>query len=332
MLIRKTSILITIMAAVLPLGKAGAETLTVGENTIVEWKSVYGQVESRDRVPARTRIGGTVAELNVTEGDSVEAGQIIARVEDNKLQFQIDSLDARLESLDAQLQTAKTELERGQQLIERGVVTAQRVEQLQTGVDIIQGEISSLNSQKLLIRQQITEGDVLAPDAGLILSVPVSRGSVVVAGEVAAVIASGGFYLRLAVPERHADDLIEGSEISLGNETINANRQTGRLAKLYPVIEGGRLQADVEVDNLDGRFVGRRVPVRLPVGKRTAILIPESAIQQSGGLDVVAVETKQGERRSLVVVPGTAVEREGTVWREILSGLSVGDKVITDHE
>ncbi len=332
MMKRNAMILLTIFAAALPFGKAVAETLTVSESEIVEWKSVYGEVESRDRVPARMRIGGTVVMLNVTEGDSVVAGQIIARVEDDKLQFQIDSIDARLESLDAQLQTAKSELERGQQLIERGVITAQRVEQLQTGVDVIQGEIRSLDSQKFLIQQQIAEGEVLSPDAGIVLTVPISRGSVVAPGEVAAVIAGGGVFLRLAVPERHASDLVEGSEIEVGTGTEAGNFQSGRLAKLYPLIEDGRVQADVEVENLDGRFVGRRVPVRLPVGKRTAILVPENALMQTGGLDFVVVESTQGEARNRVVVPGGTILRNDEIWREILTGLVPGERVVIGDE
>ena len=312
---------------------AVAETMTVDRTAVVEWKSVYGQVESRDRVPARARIGGTVMELDVSEGDTVEAGQRIAMVEDDKLQFEIDSLDARLEALNAQLSTAITDLERGQQLIERGVITAQRLDQLQTNVDLVQGEIRSLASQKLVVEQQIAEGAVLSPESGVVLSVPVSRGSVIAPGEVIAVIAGGGVYLRLAVPERHAGDLQEGNEIEIGTGRSEAEaRQTGRLVKLYPQIEGGRVQADVEVEGLDGRFVGRRMPVRLPVGERMAILLPTSALVHEGGLDFVTVIGADGEETHRVVVPGGTIMRDGETWQEILTGLTVGDQVVLDHE
>ena len=325
-------ILFAVLIAGGPFGKAVAETLPVGEETIVEWKSVYGQVESRDRVPARVRIGGTVAVLDVTEGDSVKSGQIIAKVEDDKLQFQIDSIDARLESLNAQIQTARSELERGQQLIERGVITAQRLDQLQTSVDVIQGEIRSLGSQRLVIEKQIDEGKVLSPEAGVVLSVPISRGSVVAPGEVVAVIAGGGVFLRLAVPERHAGDLVEGSRIEVGTGSVAADKQFGRLVKLYPQIEGGRVQADVEVEGLDDRFVGLRVPVRLPVGERIAILVPEKALFRRGGLDFVHIETDEGAERSRAVVAGGAIVRDGEVWREILTGLVPGERVVIEDE
>lgn len=313
------------LAAALPLA---AETLEIAPQTVTEWKPVYGQVETRDKVPARARISGTIVELFVTEGDRVAAGQPVARIEDAKLSFQIDALNAKLDALASRLETARSELTRGEALKERGVITAQRLEELQTAVTVIEGEISGTEAEKLIVEQQIDEGSVLAPDEGIVLSVPISLGSVVGPGEAVAVVGGGGVFLRLAVPERHAEDLAEGDVIEIGSD---GQVREGTLVKLYPQIEGGRVQADVEVDGLDPAFVGRRVPVRLPVGQREAILVPAGAITRSGGLDFVAVE-RDGHAVERAVVPGAVVTVGGVEWREILTGLGAGDRVVTSHE
>jgi RND family efflux transporter MFP subunit len=307
---------------------ASAGTLEVAPTPVTEWKPVFGQVEARDTVPARARIGGTVVALDVTEGDRVATGQRLALIEDTKLEFQIDAVDARLAALRSQVETARADLARGGQLLERGVIASQRVDQLQTAVTVLDGQISSLEAERLVVERQIEEGAVLAPEAGIVLSVPVSRGSVVTPGEALAVVGGGGVFLRLAVPERHAADLAEGDaiEIGTGGEVL-----TGRLAKLYPQIEGGRVQADVEVEGLDQSFVGRRVPVRLPVGERAAFLVPDTAVTRAGGLDFVTVETAAGAVER-AVVPGETVDRDGVPWREILTGLSAGDIVVTSDE
>lgn len=78
---------------------AVAEPLTVAAVPITEWKAVYGTVEARDRVPARARLGGTLVDLVVSEGDEVVAGQELARIVDDKLDFQLDALAAQRESL-----------------------------------------------------------------------------------------------------------------------------------------------------------------------------------------------------------------------------------------
>lgn len=80
---------------------------------ITEWKAVYGQIESRDRSPARARLGGTLVELVVVEGDRVTAGQVIGRIEDQKLAFEMTALQAQRGAIQAQLDNAHAELTRG---------------------------------------------------------------------------------------------------------------------------------------------------------------------------------------------------------------------------
>lgn len=305
-----------------------AQTLTLSPTPLTEWKAIYGQIDTRDRVPARARIGGTIDSLDVTEGDTVTAGQPIAVITDDKLQFQIDALNSRLDALRSQLETAQADLERGRQLLDRGVITTQRFDALQTQVDVLNGEISGTEAEKLVVERQIEEGRVLAPEAGIVLDVPVSRGSVITPGEAIAEIGGGGIFMRISVPERFAAALAEGDTIQIDSPD---GPRTGRLVKLYPLISGGRLQADIEVEGLDARFIGRRVPVRLPVGERAALLVPQSAVSQTGGLDFVTIADHGQELRHVVVL-GQEILRDGAVWREVLSGLDTGDTVVTGNE
>ncbi|MBC58166.1 MAG: efflux transporter periplasmic adaptor subunit [Confluentimicrobium sp.] len=316
------------LAAVFAGAVARAEILELRPQAITEWKAVYGEVEPRDLIPARARIGGTVVDLDVTEGDMVAAGARVAVVVDDKLTFQRDAIDAQLGSLRTQLVTARADLLRGESLRERGVITVQRLEQLQTAVDVLDGQIKGAEAERLVIEQQVAEGAVLSPVAGVVLSVPVARGSVITPGEEVARIGGGGVFLRLALPERHAATLVVGDEIAIGTD---GDGQTGRLAKVYPQIKGGRVLADVEVAGLDDRFVGRRVPVRLPVGTRQALLVPKGAVTHRAGLDFVTVETSAGAVQR-AVVPGQELMRDGAVWLEILSGLRAGDKVVRGDE
>ena len=301
-----------------------AETVVLAPQAMPEWKAVYGRVEARDLVPARARIGGTVAELLVSEGDEVEAGQRIAAVRDDKIAFQIAAFDAQLRALEAQLEKAEAELARGPSLVDRGVITAQRLEQLRTDVDVTRNQLAATEAQRSVIVQQGEEGAVLAPVSGRVLTVPVTRGAVIMAGEPAATIGGGGFFLRLAIPERHSRDLVEGAAIRIaaaGAET------EGRLAKIYPRIENGRVIADVEVDRLDRAFVDARVPVEVPVGSREALLVPKAAIVTRSGLDFVRVVVGAGEVER-AVVPGETVLRDGQALVEILTGLAAGETIV----
>lgn len=301
-----------------------ADTLLLTPQGVTEWKAVYGRVEARNLVAARARLGGTVVELLVSEGDEVETGTRIAVVRDDKIGFQIAAIDAQLRALEAQLARARTELERGRSLVERGVTTAQRLEQLATDVDVTLNQIAATQAQRSVIVQQGEEGAVFAPISGKILAVPVTRGAVVMPGEPIATIGGGGFFLRLAIPERHSAELRQGAAIRIA--TGGAETE-GRLAKIYPQIENGRIVADVDVDNLEATFVDARIPVEIPVGTRDALLVPRRGVVTRSGLDFVRI-LAGGREIERVVVTGESVLRGSDAFIEILTGVTAGETVI----
>ena len=317
-------ILITLTALLISTTIAGAETIVLKDSNVTEWKAVYGRVEARDMVPARARIGGVVVELLVTEGDEVKAGEKIATVRDDKLAFQIAAIDAQLQALSSQLDTAEADLKRGNDLVGKGVMTRQRVDQLQTQVDVVRGQITATQAQRAVLVQQGAEGEVLAPANGRVLKVPVTRGAVIMGGEPVATIGGGGVFLRLAIPERHAASL--KADVAIRIQSAKGE-QAGRLAKIYPQIENGRVIADVEVEGLDTTYVDARLLVEVPVGERKALFVPQSAVATRSGLDFVTVEAEGGESERVVIL-GEPVELDGTANVEILSGLNAGDKVV----
>lgn len=305
---------------------AHAAEMIVEPLDVADWKTVYGTVESRDVAAARSRIGGTLVALSVTEGDRVEAGATIARVVDDKLALQMRAVDARLRALAAEQANAKAELDRATALVARGAATQQRVDQLRTQVDVLANQITAAEAERAVIVQQQAEGDVAAPASGRVLRVSVTRGTVVMPGETIATVSGGGIFLRLALPERHARQLRHGAAVVLERDEGGA-RGAGRIAKLYPQMEGGRVIADVEVQGLGDYFVGERVLVRVPIGDRQVIALPRSAIATRAGLDFVRVATPDGARDVLVLI-GPPVETAHGTWVEVLSGLHRGDKVV----
>lgn len=324
-MLRKFLVLIVLLIPASTLAQ-GAPTVQAVELT--EWKAVFGRIEARDRVPARARLGGTVQSVDISEGSAVEQGQTIATITDEKLILQLGAIDANLRALQAQLQNAEAELERGESLLERGVTTAQRLDQLRTQVDVLVGQIDTVEAERSVLKQREAEGTVLAPMSGTVLKVPVTDGSVVSPGEAIAEIGGGGFYLRLAVPERHAGFLTEGAEIRIGSD---GEETVGTLAKIYPLIENGRVVVDVDVEGLATDFVDARVLVRLPIGKTLAVMVPAEAVESRMGLDFVTIagETEPVQR---AVVLGSTRDVEGLAMVEILSGASEGEQLVIDHE
>lgn len=302
---------------------AGATETVLAPVAITDFKAVTGRVESRFVVPARSRIGGTLVTLDVSEGSAVAAGQPIARVVDDKLALQLEAAEARIRAVRSELANARTELERYTALLARGAGTQQRADQARTQVEVLGNQLAAAEAERAVVVQQSAEGVVVAPAAGRVLSVPSRRGAVVLPGEPIATIAGGGVFLRLAIPERHAADMRPGAGVVVGED----GARPGAIEKVYPLIEGGRVTVDVAVDGLSDRFVGERVLVRVPVGERSALLVPEAAVRTVSGIDRVRIATATGAR-DVVVVVGPLIATAAGRHREILTGLVAGDRVI----
>ena len=313
-------------------GKASAAEFTVRAEVVTEMKAVFGQVESRIIVPARARISGTVTDIRVTEGAEVRLGDIVATVVDDKIALQRQAADARIAALNSQLENARVELQRAQGLLTKGVTAQSRVDAARLEFDVVTNQLAAAVADKAVISQSAKEGEALAPASGRVLTVPMTAGSVVMAGEPIARIASGQYYLRLSLPERHATEIVEGDKVVIGERGVGGRNgfvraREGRIAKVYPEIENGRVIADVEVEGVGDYFVNERTLVSIPVARRTMLGVPPQAVRTIYGLDYVTISTG-GAPLDVAVVLGERFEAQGQPLIEVLSGLAEGDKVV----
>jgi RND family efflux transporter MFP subunit len=306
------------------------QTFVVAPKTVADEKAVFATVESTNVVPARARIGGTVVELAVKEGDGVKQGQILATVGDEKLALQMKSLDAQIAGLESQLAQTQTDLTRGEDLFSRGTIPKTRLDEARTAFNVASNALKSRTAERSVIQQQVTEGSVLAPTSGRVLKVPVTSGTVILAGETVATVAEQNFVLRLRVPERHAQFLKAGDSVRIdGEELGKSGAQFGTIRLVYPQIEDGRVTADATVAGLGDYFVGERIRVWVSAGERTSFIVPGSFIATRFGIDYARIAK---DAKTAIDVP---VQRGRNLPRpdmpdalEILSGLKTGDVLV----
>lgn len=316
------------MAAVSAAG--AAETLTVQPVRVADEKVVFATVESVSMLPARARIGGTVAELTVKEGDRVEGGQTVATIGDEKLLLQMKSLDAQIAGLEAQLVQAQTDLARAEGLFEKGTIPRTRLDEARTAANVAVNAMRARTAERSVIQQQLSEGSVLAPASGRVIKAPLKAGAVVLPGETLAVIAARTYVLRLRIPERHARHLKVGDPIRLdAGELGETGARFGKIQLVYPQIEDGRVIADAVVEGLQDYYVGARIRVWVSGGERTTFVIPASFITTRYGIDYVSVRQADGAVIEAPVQRGRELLRpEQSNQIEILSGLSAGDVLV----
>lgn len=315
-------------------GLARADEVVVRQEEIPEIKAVFAEVESRTVIPARARISGTLREVKVTEGSEVKEGEEIALVVDDKLALTLNAAEAKIKELNSQLENARTELDRAQQLFARGVSSQSRVDTAKTQFDVAANQVAAAEADKAVIVQRAKEGAVLAPANGRVLTVPVTVGSVVLAGDTIARVTSGQYYLRLSLPERYAANIKEGGTVRIGARGISQvdagaadAARIGRIVKVYPEITAGRVIADVDVEGLGDYFVNERTLVWIEIGRRRAIFVPAGAVTTRHGVDYVRLATTGGPL-DVAVILGEPLLKDGKSEIEVLTGLKDGDRVM----
>jgi RND family efflux transporter MFP subunit len=305
-------------------------TFTVRYDSITDQKAVFATAESPYVVPARSRIGGTVASLSVRQGDLVTPGQVIAVVADEKLLLQINSLDAEINGLQSTLAQARIDLGRAETLARQGAGPRATMDQARTAVDVATSTLEARNAQRSVAQQTLEEGQVLAPVAGRVLAVPLTNGTVVLNGDTIATIGEQPFRLRLRIPERHAVSLKVGDPIRLDAQQLGAEAgASGKITLIYPQIEEGRVVADAEVNGLGTYFVGDRLRVWIDAGVRPGFVVPAGFVATRFGLDYVRLRQPDGSTVEAPVqrgqdTPAPAMQ-DGL---ELLSGVRAGDVLV----
>jgi RND family efflux transporter MFP subunit len=310
--------------------QAEPETFRVETVETADSKAVFATVESVNVVPARARIGGTVAELTVDEGDLVETGATLAVVASQTLALQIEAINARIGGLVSQNDQAQADLARAEELAARGTIPQTRLEEFRTNAAVVGRQLEEARAERAVLVEQVSEGAVLAPTAGRVLEVPITVGTVVLPGEQIASVAAEDYVLRLRLPERHARFLAEGDEVRVDASALGGGEpRVGRIEKVYPEILDGRVVADAAVDGLGDFFVGERVRVWVSTETRETITIPRRFVSTRHGVDFVQVRGADDALIEVAVQLGPAAAEDGDQARvEILSGLGAGDVLV----
>lgn len=321
-------VLATFTAAMLAAASAqGADRFIVQERIVPDYKTVAATFTTRDTGEARARIGGTLVELRVREGDVVAKDQTLAVVADDKITLEGQSRTAQAAALQAERDRTAAELARVRTVFDKGFYSKARLDQAVAAAKSAESAWKAAIAAQAVVAEQASQGKVLAPAAGKVVRASVPAGSVVMPGDVVVVIASNDQVVRVEIPEREARGLKKGDPVRLAAE--RGERQASTVIReVYPEIRHGRVIVDLEAKGLDNTFVGERVRVLIATGTRPAIVVPRDLVTTRFGVDYVRLVVKAGtldipvQRGQAISLPDLG---DGV---EILSGLKDGDVLV----
>jgi len=284
---------------------------------IVQTVDLVGTLLANESVTISPEIPGTIASIHFEEGDRVEEGDLLLRLDDSKLR-------ARLREAEAAFALAESNLGRSRQLLDRELISPSEHDQKVGEFAVAE---ATLNGRQ----EELRDATLLAPFAGIMGERRVSPGGYIETGEaVSTVVNVTPVRASFEVPERYFRKLSVGQTIELKVPAYPGLIFAGEVYFISPVIapSSRTVLVKASVPNREmllkpGMF--GTLALSLDV-REESVVVPESAVFQRGETPHLYVVSSDNRTELRPVTLG--LRQAGAV--EILSGLEAGETVIVE--
>lgn len=319
--------------------------VTVAPTPVAIEDVLPGRVAPRRAAEVRPQVGGIVRARLFEEGDTVEAGQPLYRIDPSVFRAEVAGAQATAERSRAALSFAASEAERTRVLTERGVGTAQSLEAAANARAMAEAELALSEATLQRNRLQLRYTTVTAPIGGRIGISRVSEGALVGPSDplsLATIQQVDEVYVDLKQPASRYDDLrnafAEGVLLPEASLPVTLLSLQGEPY----AVQGRLLFTDISVDpstseltlrvlvpNADLRLLpGMFVRARITFGHDPdALLVPQQAVRRDPSLGATVLVVDTGD---VVAIRTVRVGRIIDGMQLVIEGLSAGDRVIVE--
>jgi membrane fusion protein (multidrug efflux system) len=292
------------------------ETATVASGDVAAFYSGTATLEADEQAVVVAQITGVVLDVLAEEGEYVEAGQVLARVETNRYRLEVERAEAALKRLE-------TDYQRKKELFGKELVSADDFER-------VSSELQAQKAAYDLARLDLEYTNIRAPIAGYVSERLVRAGNLVKLHDpVYRVTSYDPLLAVLHVPERELSVLRKGLGVSMSLDAWPGQTFTGEVIRISPVVDPGtgtfRVTAKVvDHDRMLKPGLFGRVEILYDLHQDVPV-IPRSAVITEDDSSHVFVVDGQGEASRRPVQLG--YERAGMV--EVVNGVANGETVVT---
>ena len=198
-------------------------------------RAFVGQVEPAQQTALSFENGGTVLEILVDEGDRVEAGQVIARLDIRSLEASRATAVAGREALSAQLELAELTAARQAELKKKGHTATQRYDEARLSAAGLRAQIAATDAEIAGIDVALDKSVLRAPFAGRVGLRSSDAGQIVAPGTGVVVLFEDGISeMRIGLPPDVAASLKPGD---LATAQIGESTYTATLSRVRPDLD-----------------------------------------------------------------------------------------------
>ena len=306
------------------------QVMTISAATgVTDW-SLVGTIKPRYETDLGFRVPGKITERLVDVGQTVSAGQVIARLDGTDYQLNLDSQEAELRAAISNREQAVAAETRYRILLKDGHVSQAALDQKVAAADEARSRFDRAMRSLDLARNQLGYTELKTDTAGVISALPVEVGQVLAIGQPAARLARlDSREAVVAVPEQMIEAL-KASEATIELWGGDAPIATARLRELSP-------QADAASRTFQARFAIEDTARIAALGRTVTLHLKRRQMEPAFGVPLSAV-FNDGAAASVFVVDalGTRVRRTPVTVRSFTQdhallhdGIKPGDRIVT---
>jgi membrane fusion protein (multidrug efflux system) len=289
----------------------------VSKQAFVNGIDVQGKVDGDENIVYSAKTPAVVSSIKVKVGDKVHAGQVLVELDGSIVK-------AQLQAIEKQFELAKTLFEKRKALWDQNVGSE---------MDYLQAKNAkeSLEKQIAATRENLDLYNIKSDFNGTVDELPVKVGQGVAPGvPVVSVINPGSLKLKAQLSESYTSQVNTGNEVDAYFPDINKSvraKVTHVSRTIDPMTRTFNVQVSLPNDeDLRPNMVAKIKFINYK--NDSSIVVPINVIQQVDGEDVVFIaDTKDGK-----LVAKKVSIKTGKMYNnlaEVLSGLNVGDQLIT---
>jgi len=309
---------------------AAADVAFVEPRALTRWLPLSGTLQPVDQTTVKAKVSGEIRQVLVREGESVKAGQVIARFDTADLEAKLTDRIGALEASRAQLALAEKQRTQNQLLLKQKFISQTAYDTAESNLSVTQGTLKSNEAQAQLARNALRDAVVVAPLSGTVAKRHVQPGEKVsFDAPLVTIVDLGRLELQAMVPANDIPELNVGMAVEMAIEGFGDRRFRGAVERINPTTEAGTraIIVFIRVPNPDSALRGGMFgtgKVTLSTGAPVPTL-PTIAIRTEAGQNFVwTIEGGKLARR--IVTVGRRDDTAGYV--EIKTALPPGSPVL----
>lgn len=296
---------------------APADLAVVEATTLGRRLPVSGTMQPVRQATVKAKVSGDVRVITVREGDTVQAGQMLVRVDTADLDAKLIERQGQLESAKAHLALAEKTLNTNQKLLKQNFISQTAFDSSESTLNVSRGTVMSAEAQVRLAQNALKDSVATAPLSGIVAKRHVQPGEKVAFDTpLVTVVDLREMELQAMVPAVDIPELKVGMTVDLTVDGFGERKFTGRIERINPATEPGTRAIFVFVgipnpnsDLRGGMFATGRIAL---AAGAPVMSLPVSAVRVEGGQTFVwAIEEGKLVRR--MVVTGRRDEESGRV-------------------